>query len=1443
MSQIYKILKKVQMSKAAHQKQLKILRMYYDKIPLEDFFEEIRIVLRHVLSINTIYQKNCYAERILEFLAQFVADVTPEGTEDDISDECTHPFLTLIITDTLKYHNLVHEYHRYNSCLFVRLILQCIGSDKNLDNEVCDLIEEAMLERTMDPKPTVRLQAVLALIRLQDPMNAESPVNKAYLSLIVDANIQIRVEVVKNIAIYNISVLQIVNRLRDVDSNVRITAFRRCADLGPRLFKIFERQHILMCGLSESVPKVRNVFIENLLPKWLNTYENNYITFLNALKLDADENDIVNTEKITKDVLNLLFKSTPLDQFTSILPLDKNKLIPFNKLTSEAVAVWNNLTLYLRDNDNMEDYLEDLLPDLTPFCHYIESLIIEKRKNKMEDWELLDYQYILNNLLGIAENYDLSDEVGRKTLHQLTIKLLREENLLFKLKEKIVTLVEKTAQKTDDFTSIICHIISEIQEPLIEKQVEVDPNEDTNRECKKAALKVKIIVLESQLEEATDKQEYLKAESLKNEMNDVKKKLQDLSIIKPATEMIKVTKDDPKTICECLDLLICMLLLPSVNSMTPSLVAVKDEFIIPLLDSNISEINWRVIKCITLFCLIDENLVGEYLKVICIPIITYRAIPNYNKQALIAAVMAIPDMFRLYGVNVFSSIESAISVNSNQTVNSSSNKRRLYCIEESDESVIFANKFHLESIIDVMFDMLDDEICEIRNIAVEAISKLILNQFPVSSLLISRLILKWYNPLTAQASDKSQQLIGVVITNYAKSTEGAKDVIAKAVIPTLQSISNAPRTSPLAVVDADNLLLFISTITDCDEKIDVSRTHINMAHMFTSEILKKKNEGIAIYLSKLLLYLNISSESVSTLKELIAKVETALHDENLSEKTLRKNLMKFQQKLNTLLENQTQAQITNLEITENSTMVSNIKENQDDPNKVNKNKVKKNQTTTFMPLIREEDEEDIFESSQHSNTSDTNENNVNSSKSEEISNGTCINENTKKRNRKQRNMNENNTESSANNTDSDEEWHNKKKFKMPVVLLTRTKFPVNQIMAKNSDNDKEIGNVSDILSISKDSDKNNTTSEDNISATPEDEKVSKLKKRKKPSSKINILEVVTIKPQMKNAINSKTSSDSENFNKNTSCSPRLRLRSKITNKERNSKEKTSCVKRLSKNKYGSVAGNEDKDRGGTTERNFEDNDNQINRVLRSLKSNQINEKRANHVQKLDEKSSSILSKPTKQSTKTILTSDETSTDSFENIRRRKKVTSRDVVSPILKKNNKKYTSQEHCDSEITSSGKSTNDSTQSTNSSQNYNTRNNTQVANNQNKIFTNKRNIRKRKQLTVLVGHSMRKRMRLRNETNKYNSEANESKEIRSSPRVSRSEKNGHSLTPNKKTLGTRKSSKESLNQHKTSSSSSSSTTLHTILPDISQIQIFNDSTYSSKSNDNLDIVRGRKV
>ncbi|XP_023312044.1 condensin complex subunit 3 isoform X1 [Anoplophora glabripennis] len=913
------ILYKAQENASCHQRYLKSLEAYYNQVPFEAFVEEFLKLLKHIFH-KYITTRNPYVERTLEFLAQFVSFVTKSNENDTTSqdeDSSSHPFLTEVIVETLKFHDLIYEQARYYSCRFVTLILQHVGNEIHLDNFMCDAIQEAMLQRIMDPKISIRLQAVMALVRLQEPSNTECPVVKAYISLLVEANPLIRKEVVKRIAPNSVTISKISERIRDVDGHVRVAAYSRCADIGPRLFKIITRQQILQCGFNDDSEQVRTVFLEKLFPKWLSAYNDNFLEFLRSLKLDADENDIINTQKISEKVMEVFFSISTIKNIIDVLPIHNEKLVPLNNLTSEVVAYWCIVTRFLRNCPETEDYLDSILPELTPFCCYIERIINFKTSRTLEEWEYMEYQYILYNLLDIAEHYDFSDEIGRKTLYKLITTILQNHKLLFKVAKKIVGILDKLISNVDRLTHEICQIISDIREPLVDKPTTRCGN--TNREFQVAELKVKINILQGEIEDALNIQDFQKAAVIQSEIVEYRGKLDDIQKESQIVK-VKISKDDPETISRCLDLLSALMELSSVKMLSPSLATCRTEFLLPLLSSNNVEINWRVLKCIALYCILDKNIAAEHARVLCIPIITYRAIPNYNKFALMQSVATICDLVRIYGPELFGSEKDT---NSSSSTLHNATKRRLYRNETVDDVNVMDNdRLNVDVIIEIILDMLDDENADIREIAVTALSKLILNEFPVNSSLICRIILKWFNPLE-KSVDKSQQKLGFLISNFTKLIKGAREVIEKAVVPIISSIANAPRTSPLADVEIDNVIQFLSALTNSNGTTEVVHIHTDLANLLCYNIANKPKDLTVPYLTKILLHLEIPPEKTVAIRELLTQVELLLEDkEDDIDKGPKKNLKKFAEKLRAALKYQTGKNPTENEVEQQNNLLA-----------------------------------------------------------------------------------------------------------------------------------------------------------------------------------------------------------------------------------------------------------------------------------------------------------------------------------------------------------------------------------------------------------------------------------------------------------------------------------------------------------------------------------------
>ena len=80
-----------------------------------------------------------------------------------------------------------------------------------IDDDIADSILEHILKRLRDKQPPVRVQAVYALSRLQDPTDNECPVISCYLQMMAtDSSADVRKAVLLNIALNRKSLLEVI---------------------------------------------------------------------------------------------------------------------------------------------------------------------------------------------------------------------------------------------------------------------------------------------------------------------------------------------------------------------------------------------------------------------------------------------------------------------------------------------------------------------------------------------------------------------------------------------------------------------------------------------------------------------------------------------------------------------------------------------------------------------------------------------------------------------------------------------------------------------------------------------------------------------------------------------------------------------------------------------------------------------------------------------------------------------------------------------------------------------------------------------------------------------------------------------------------------------------------------------------------------------------------
>lgn len=147
------------------------------------------------------------------------------------------------------------------------------------------------------------------------------------------------------------------------------------------------------------------------------------------------------------------------------LPIDKStKLIPMGELSSENVLHWRIFVQYLNEQ-NINDELEMVLPELSKFCSYIRDYLYMMSSKSFEKWEIRTQMFILLQLFEITKVFDLSDESGRKSLKDLVLDTLMTNHASPEIIKCIVQHLETIIPVIDNRVDSLIHVINEIRSP------------------------------------------------------------------------------------------------------------------------------------------------------------------------------------------------------------------------------------------------------------------------------------------------------------------------------------------------------------------------------------------------------------------------------------------------------------------------------------------------------------------------------------------------------------------------------------------------------------------------------------------------------------------------------------------------------------------------------------------------------------------------------------------------------------------------------------------------------------------------------------------------------------------------------------------------------------------------------------------------------------------
>ncbi|XP_019309168.2 condensin complex subunit 3 isoform X1 [Panthera pardus] len=865
-----------QLAQQPHQNQAKLVvalsRTYCTMDDKTIFHEEFVHYLKYAM---VVYKREPAVERVIEFAAKFVTSFHQSDTEDDEEEE-DHGILNYLFTFLLKSHEANSNAVRFRACQLINKLLGSMPENAQIDDDLFDKINEAMLIRLKDKIPNVRIQAVLALSRLQDPKDDECPVVKAYATLIEnDSNPEVRRAVLSCIAPSAKTLPKIVGRTKDVKEAVRKLAYQVLAEkVHMRAMSIAQRVMLLQQGLNDRSDAVKQAMQKHLLQGWLRFTEGNILELLHRL-------DVENSSEVAVSVLNALFSVTPLNELAEICKNnDGRKLIPLETLTPENALYWRVLCEYVKSKgDEGEEVLEQILPEPVVYAEYLLSYIQsipvvkdEKKSDFSYIGNLMSKEFIGQQLILIIKSLDTSEEGGRKRLLAILQEILTLPttpiSLLSFLVERLLCIV------TDDNkrTQIVTEIISEIRAPIVTVGVD-DPADVRKKELRMAEIKVKLIEAKEALENCINLQDFNQASELKEEI----KALEDakVKLLKETEQLeikeVHIEKNDAETLQKCL--ILCYELLKQMSTSTgigATMNGIIESLILPGIVSVHPIVRNLAILCLGCCGLQDQDFASKHF------VLLLQVLQIDDVTIKISALKAIFDQLMTFGIEPFKTKKIKALQSEHAEINTDGDQE----VKEAEEETATA-----KNVLKLLSDFLDSEVSELRTGAAEGLAKLMFSGLLVSSRILSRLILLWYNPVTEE-DVRLRHCLGVFFPMFAYASRTNQECFEEAFLPTLQTLASAPASSPLAEIDITNVAELLVDLTrpsglnpqaKNSQDYQALTVHDNLAIKICNEILTCPcSPEIRVYtkaLSSLELSSNLAQDLLFLLNEMLEEVK------------------------------------------------------------------------------------------------------------------------------------------------------------------------------------------------------------------------------------------------------------------------------------------------------------------------------------------------------------------------------------------------------------------------------------------------------------------------------------------------------------------------------------------------------------------------------------------
>ena len=516
-----------------------------------------------------------------------------------------------------------------------QIVSQILGVLTTIDDDLYKVIRHELIKRLRDKVPAIRLEAVLALGRLvenemeeeDEEEDSDDDVAPGLLEKLLDVlqndtNADVRRTLLLNLPIAPKTLPYLLERARDRDGPTRRALYSRLLpSLGDfRHLSLSMREKLLRWGLRDRDEKVRKATARLFREHWIEDcagsraevpeeskekkvgFHDPSIPALLELLERIDTLNTGNESGVAREAMKEFWAGRP--DYLDAISFDDEF---WDNLTTESAFMARTFNDYCQQDSNYHAMGEEKMPEVTRLGFHLQKHINELSsriqaaiESESDDKiaEQAEQEFIVEQLLHIAQNLDYTDEIGRRKMfallrHALSMSDLPEECTRLTVEAlRLVCSSDEAGER--EFTSVVLEAIAEVHDNIASTDVEDEGHADEEDSFVSARSEV------SGESDSTPKQT-----SRKNKNN---KKLSEEEQEKKAIDEIVINM-------KCLHIAQCMLQNIAGNLQTNiHLRTMLDSLVIPAVRSHEAPIRERGVQCLGLCCLLEPKLAEENMR-------------------------------------------------------------------------------------------------------------------------------------------------------------------------------------------------------------------------------------------------------------------------------------------------------------------------------------------------------------------------------------------------------------------------------------------------------------------------------------------------------------------------------------------------------------------------------------------------------------------------------------------------------------------------------------------------------------------------------------------------------------------------------------------------------------------------------------------------------------